>query len=167
MQPFQDIRFQALPKQLIMQSLHLTLPPQSPYPYYSPLLQPPQQQTPYPFLQPQSSYRPSQSPNKSQKDIANQYSKELTLPNQIYKDEDKFSGIGDNFIFKVTIFYDKCSWVGLLPNTYIHGASIMLSGQVQTYYYANHGNASTFDQFRINMQLFFKGPKWQRLNLTK
>ena len=43
----------------------------------------------------------------------------------------------------------------------------MLSGQAQTYYYANRGNASTFDQFCIIMQLFFKGPKWQRLNLTK
>ena len=43
----------------------------------------------------------------------------------------------------------------------------MLSGQAQTYYYANCGNGSTFDQFCINMQLFFEGPKWQRLNLTK
>ena len=43
----------------------------------------------------------------------------------------------------------------------------MLSGQAQTYYYANRDNASTFDQFCINMQLFFEGPKWQCLNLTK
>ena len=43
----------------------------------------------------------------------------------------------------------------------------MLSGQAQTYYYANRGNACTFDQFCITMQLFFEGPEWQRLNLTK
>ena len=42
----------------------------------------------------------------------------------------------------------------------------MLSGQAQTYY-ANHGNASTFEQFCINMQLFFEGPEWQCLNLIK
>ena len=150
-----------------MQSLHLTPPQQSSYPYYLPSSQPPQQQIPYPPFQPQSSYRPSQPPNEPQRDIANQYSKELTLLDKIYKDEDKFSSTGDNFNFKVTIFYDKCSRVGLPPNAYIHGASIMLSGQAQTYYYANCGNASTFDQFYINMQLFFESPEWQRLNLSK
>ena len=53
---------------------------------------------------------------------------------KIYKDKDKFSGIGDNFTFKVTIFYDKCRRVGLPPNAYIYGVSIMLSGQAQTHF---------------------------------
>ncbi len=86
---------------------------------------------------------------------------------KIYKDEDKFGGTGDNLNFKVTIFYDKCRRVSLPPNAYIHGASIMLLGQAQTYYYANRGNTSTFDQFCINMQSSFEGPEWQRFNLTK
>ncbi len=86
---------------------------------------------------------------------------------KIYKDEDKFSGTGDNFNFKVTIFYDKCRRVGLPPNAYIYGASIMLSGQAQTHFYANRGDTSTFDQFCTNMQFFFEGLEWQRLNLTK
>lgn len=82
---------------------------------------------------------------------------------KIYKDEDKFSGTGDNFNFKVTIFYDKCRRVGLLPNAHFYGASIILSGQAQTHYYANRRDTSTFDQFCTNMQLFFEGPEWQCL----
>ena len=53
---------------------------------------------------------------------------------KIYKDEDKFSGTGDNFNFKVTIFYNKYRQVGLPPNAYIYGTSIMLSGQVQMHF---------------------------------
>lgn len=54
-----------------------------------------------------------------------------------------------------------------MPNTYIYGVSIMLFGQTQTHYYANHVNTSIFDHFCINIQFFFKGPEWQLLNLTK
>ena len=48
---------------------------------------------------------------------------------KIYKDEDKFSGIGDNFNFKVKIFHDKDRQVGLPSDVYINGALSMLSGQ--------------------------------------
>ena len=64
----------------------------------------------------------------SQIDIINQYLGKLVMLDKIYKDEDQFSGIGNNFNFKVTIFYDKCKQVGLLLNTYIYSASIILSG---------------------------------------
>lgn len=37
----------------------------------------------------------------------NQFSHELVFLNKIYKEEDKFSGIGNNFDFKVIVFYDK------------------------------------------------------------
>lgn len=70
---------------------------------------------------------------------------------KIYKDEDKFSGTGDNFNFKVTFFYNKYRQVGLSPNVYIYGTSIMLSSQAQMHYYANHGDTSTFDQFCTNI----------------
>lgn len=55
--------------------------------------------------------------------------------------------MGSKFKFKVIILYDKYKRVGLLRNAYIHGASIMLAGQAQMYYYANYGNNYTFDQF--------------------
>lgn len=86
---------------------------------------------------------------------------------KFYKKKDKFSDTGDNFNFKVTIFYDKCKQVRLPLNVYIYGASIMLSSQAQTYCYANCYNTSTFDRFGTNMHVFFEGPKWQRLNMIK
>lgn len=52
---------------------------------------------------------------------------------KIYKDENKFSSIGNNFKFKIRIFFNKCRQVGLPPNVYIYDASIMLYGQAQTY----------------------------------
>lgn len=49
--------------------------------------------------------------------------------NKIYKDKDKFSNTGDNFNFKITIFYNKCGQIRLPPNVYIQGTSIMVFGQ--------------------------------------
>ena len=99
-------------------------------------------------------------------DTSTQWSRELVLLDKIYKDDDKFSGTGDNFVFKVNIYYDKCRRVGLPPDAYLHDASIMLFGQAQTYHYSNWGDTS-FDGFYVKMWLFFEGPEWQRLNLTK
>ncbi len=78
----------------------------------------------------QSSYKISQSPEKSQSIelITNKYLKELILLDKIYKHDDKFSGTGNNFYFKVTIFYNKCRGVKLSPNTYIYDTLIMLFG---------------------------------------
>ena len=38
---------------------------------------------------------------------------------KIHKNDDKLGGLGDNFSFKVTIFFDKCKRVGLPKNVYI------------------------------------------------
>ncbi|MCJ1423231.1 hypothetical protein MMC29_001113 [Sticta canariensis] len=76
------------------------------------------QAQPPPPLQLQFLYRP-------QGDATNQYSREQTLLDKIYKEEDKLSGTGDNLDFKA----------------YIHGALIMLSGL-----YANGSSASTFER---------------------
>ncbi len=65
--------------------------------------------------------------------------------------------MSDNFNFKVTIFLDKCRRVGLPVDGYIQGAFIMLSDPTQTYYYVNHNSTSTFDQFCLYVQSFFKG----------
>ena len=78
---------------------------------------------------------------------------------KIYKDENKFSSIGDNFNFKITIFYNKYKQVRLPPNVYIYGIFIMPSSQTQTHFYANCNNISIFDQFYTNMQFFFKNLK--------
>lgn len=48
---------------------------------------------------------------------------------KIYKGDDKFGGMGDNFNFKIIIFLNKYRRVDLPKDTYIQGSSIMLSGQ--------------------------------------
>lgn len=39
--------------------------------------------------------------------------------NKIYKINNKFNGISDNFNFKVTIFYNKCRQIDLPADDYI------------------------------------------------
>ena len=96
-----------------------------------------------------------------------QYSKELTQLDKLYKNEDKFGGTGDNFAFKLSIFYDKCQLVGLPSDAYLEGASVMLTGQAQTHFYANRESIVSFDDFCRKIRLFFEGPEWERLNLIK
>lgn len=59
----------------------------------------------------------------------NKYSKNLVILDKIYKNEDKFRRTGNNFNFKVIIFYNKYRQVRLTPNAYIYDTAIMLSGQ--------------------------------------
>ena len=102
----------------------------------------------------------------NERNALTQWPQELALLDKIYKDDDKFSGTGDNFAFQVYIYYDKCQQAGLPPEAYLQGASIMLSGHVQAHYYNNPSHTS-FDDFCIKMRLFYEGPEWQRLNFTK
>lgn len=97
----------------------------------------------------------------------NQFSRQLVLLDKIYKEEDKFGGTGDNFDFKVTVYYDKCRRADLPSHAYIYSASIMLTGQALTRFYANRIGTSIFEQFCHNMRNFFEGTEWQRFNLTK
>lgn len=82
----------------------------------------------------------------------NQYSKKFFIFDKIYKNKNKFSSIGDNFNFKVTIFYNNYKHNKLQPNVYINGALIILSNEIQKHYYANYRNISTFDSFCTYMQ---------------
>ncbi len=68
-----------------------------------------------------SNYQPAPGPVTT----IRQYSKELTQLDKLYKNEDKFGGTGDNFTFKLSVFYDKCQLVGLSSNAYLGGASVM------------------------------------------
>ena len=87
-----------------------------------------------------------------------QWSRELVCLDKFYKDDEKFSGTNDNFALKVKLYYDKCQQVGLLPDAYLQGASIILSGQAQAYHYCNEGDIF-FDNFCVKMRLFFEGPE--------
>lgn len=62
------------------------------------------------------------------------YSHELTQLDKVYKDEDKFHDTGDNFDFKLAIFYDRCARHGLSSDQYIRAAFIFVSGQALTFF---------------------------------
>jgi superfamily II DNA/RNA helicase len=64
--------------------------------------------------------------NENDWTMSNNYSKKLALLKKIYKDDDKFDIIDDNFDFKILIFYDKCKRANLLRIAYDENVSIML-----------------------------------------
>lgn len=88
--------------------------------------------------------------------IRNEYLKKLIMLDKIYKDDNKFCDIGDNFNFKFIILFNKCRQVGLPKDAYIQVASIMLLGQASIYYYANYGNNSIFAYFVLTCSYFCK-----------
>ena len=85
----------------------------------------------------------------------------------MYKTEDKFGGIGDNFAFKLSIFHDKCRFVGLSSDSYLEGTSVMLTDQARTHFYANCDSITSFEDFCQKIRLFFKGLEWEYLNFIK
>lgn len=52
-------------------------------------------------------------------EVTNWYPKKLIILDKIYKDDNKFNGIDDNFNFKLTIFLDKYRRVSLPVDSYI------------------------------------------------
>ena len=96
-----------------------------------------------------------------------QYSRELIQLDKCYKDAEKFTGTGDNFEFKSSIFEEKCKRVGLFSDAYMLGVSIMLTGSALNFYYSHRKTATGYTDFCTKIQNFFEGPEWQRLNLAK
>ncbi len=91
--------------------------------------------------------------------MSNNYTKRLALLKKIYKDDDKFNIIDDNFHFKILIFYDKCKRVDLSRIAYDEDVFIMFRDQILIYFYTNRVNFITFDDFFINMKNFFEDSK--------
>ncbi len=85
--------------------------------------------------------------NENDWTMFNNYSKKLALLKKIYKDDDKFDIINDNFDFKILIFYDKCKRADLSRIAYDEDVSIMLRGQILIYFYTNRVIFTTFDDF--------------------
>lgn len=51
--------------------------------------------------------------------VKNQYLKEFIMLDKIYKNDDKFDYINNDFSFKMIIFFDKYKQIGLLKDAYI------------------------------------------------
>lgn len=66
----------------------------------------------------------------------------------------------NNFIFKLSIFHNKCQLVGLLLDVYLRNAFVILTSQSQTHFYTNYESLVLFDNFCQKIQLFFGNAKW-------
>lgn len=64
----------------------------------------------------------------------------------MYKTKDKFGGIRNNFIFKLSIFHDKCQLVDLFLDVYLENISVILINQAQTHFYANCNSIILFKE---------------------
>ncbi len=100
------------------------------------------------------SYTSSSSINQSDERII--YAKELSTLNKLYINEAKFENTKDNFDFKLTIYLDKCKFADLSKHAYEKDVSLMLTNKTLIYYYVNENNFITFNDFCINMQLYFE-----------
>lgn len=96
----------------------------------------------------------------------NVYTYELTQLHKMYKEEDKFSGTGDNFAHKARLFRIKCRAVGL-PGPAMHlGAPAMLTGQAINHY-LGQAEPTSWEEFVERIESHFEGIEWRRTNLTK
>jgi hypothetical protein len=84
------------------------------------------------------------------------YAKKLSALNKLYKNEEKFEDTENNFDFKLTIYLDKCKFADLSEHAYEKGVSLMLTSETLIYYYVNRNNFITFNDFCINMRLYFE-----------
>jgi hypothetical protein len=112
----------------------------------------------------QSFNESSQSFNDSNDD----FFKQLTLLNKIYKENEKFNDTSSNFDFKVLKFYDKCRRARLFEHAYLQSVSIMLTSETLDYYYSNlQFCCYSFHEFCVNIKHYFEESEWYRVNLTR
>ncbi len=84
------------------------------------------------------------------------YSRQLTLLNKIYKEKDKFSETESNFDFKIMKFYDKCKRAKLFEHAYLQSVLIMLSNEALYYLYSNLLFCYSFLDFCVNIKHYFE-----------
>ena len=95
------------------------------------------------------------------------YGKELVNVAKLYTDDQKYSGISGNFDFKLTIFYNICNRVNILPNAYLKALPFILIGLALNYYYNGRLAILIFDEACRQLCGFFKGFKLKRRTLSK
>ncbi len=103
----------------------------------------------------------------TQSRLVQNFFKELSQLNKIYKNDEKFKNTDDNFEFKLKIFINKCKRVELLSHAYMKEIAFMLANRTLFHFYVNEYENIIFDQFRIDMKRFLEESKWKRFNLTK
>ncbi len=139
--------------------------PQAAQPNLSQSTQPPAPQPPQPPSSPPApasapqtvfeSIHISQSFNESSQSFndSNDWFRQLTLLNKIYKKNEKFNDTDSNFDFKVLKFYDRCRRAKLLEHAYLQNVSIILTNETLDYYYSNlRFCCYSFHEFCVNIK---------------
>jgi hypothetical protein len=102
--------------------------------------------------------------------ISNDSSKELITLIRIYNNKSKYTGLNNNFDYKLDIFHNLCSQASVLKTAKAKAYLTILTSLALNHYYTNLCNVAQtflFNQLYNVTQNYFKGPKHRRLILNK
>jgi hypothetical protein len=88
---------------------------------------------------------------------------------KMYTDEQKYGGEMDSFVFKYNVFKDMCARAGIHDTLYVRAFPTMLKGTALNHYFTCilDPTINTIAKMSQAIQSHFKGPEYQRNNLTK
>jgi hypothetical protein len=92
----------------------------------------------------------------TQPSFVQNFFKELSQLDKIYKNDEKFKNTDDNFEFKLKIFINKCKRVELSSHAYLKEVASMLASRALFHFYVNEYENITFDKFCVDMKRFFE-----------
>ena len=98
------------------------------------------------------------------------YDYKFSIVNKLYTDEQKYEKQRNNFVFKITIFYDVCNRVILFMKIKLLAFFIMLKRLTLNYYYFHISNIShqiNFNQIYYMIDSYFERAEYRRITLNK
>ena len=98
------------------------------------------------------------------------FGKVLTNLAKMYEEEYKYSGVNDNFDFKLVIFHDLCARADVPEIAKAKAYPTMLRGSALDHYYTNLNNnpqVVPFDQICNATRKYFEGPEYRRGMVAK
>ena len=88
--------------------------------------------------------------------------------NKIYEDSNKYSAEGDNFDFKLRIFYDKCRMASVPKEAHSIAFPTMLKGTALEHYHQGlSGQSISFLDLCSRIKAHFEGPNYNTETLQK
>jgi hypothetical protein len=102
--------------------------------------------------------------------LENGFVEELLNLQEMYTEEEKYSGENDNFDYKLLIFDDLCTLAGVPQAAKTKAYSTMLRGFAQEHYYTslvNNGQVLSFHQLCEATRNYFEGPEYEHYMLVQ
>ena len=103
--------------------------------------------------------------------LSTNYVKEIASLAKLYTDENRYSGLNDNFDFKLAIFNNLYKKAGVSQGTKAIAYSTMLRGQALDHYHINDRNTNqadiSFNDLCHFTRNYFEGPEYRRNCQTK